>query len=154
MQNLILTKNKILDNVHFFKENSEKDYCDTVQRIIQSRPFGKYSFYIFQFVKRVNDETGLKKMYHQARLTKPEPLPGTTLLRCNPNNPEEVTIIWTLPNQENFGLYKSGKLFQDEFVYECVQKYLRNPNELMKNDSEDLSDEKIREIYLELKKSN
>lgn len=154
MQNLILTKNKIHENILFFKGNSEQGYCDMVQKIIASKPFGKYPFYIFQFVKRVDDVTGEKKMYHYPRLTKPEPLPGTTLLKCNPENPEEVTIIWTLPNQENFGLYKSGKLFQDEFVYDCIQKYLKNPQELMKNDPDDLSDEKIMEIYREIKKIN
>lgn len=140
-----------MDNVEFFKQNSEKGYCETVQNIIQSKPFGKHKFYIFQFVKRVNDEMGVKVMHHQPRLTKPEPVPGSTLLRCDPHNPEEVTIIWTLPNQENFGLYKHGKMFSDPFVHECVKKYLENPKELMKREEGDLDDEEIRKVYLDIK---
>jgi hypothetical protein len=140
-----------MDNVQFFKENSERGYCESVQKIIESKPFGNHKFYIFQFVKRVNDEMGIKMMYHQPRLTKPEPLPGTTLLHCDPNDPGAVKILWTLPNQENFGLYKHGKMFSDPFVYECVQQYLKNPAEMMKAEPGDLSDEKIREIYRDIK---
>lgn len=153
MQNLILTKSHIHDNVQFFKQNSEKGYCDMIQKIISSKPFGKHKFYIFQFVKRVDDATGVKVMHHQPRLTKPEPLPGTTLLRCNPEDPDNVTIVWTLPNQENFGLYKQGKMFSDPFVHECVKKFLENPKELMKREEGDLDDEQIREIYREIKSS-
>ena len=151
MQNFILSKNQVMDNVQFFKQNSEKGYSEMVQKIIESKPFGNHKFYIFQFVKRVDDNMGIKVMHHQPRLTKPEPLPGTSLLRCDPNDPGQVTIIWTLPNQENFGMYKHGKMFSDPFVHECVKKYLENPKELMKTEEGDLSDEKIREIYREIK---
>lgn len=154
MQNFLLSKNHVMDNVHFFKENSEKGYCDMVQKIIESKPFGNHKFYIFQFVKRVDDNMGIKVMHHQPRLTKPEPLPGTSLLRCDPNDPGKVTIIWTLPNQENFGMYKVGKMFSDPFVYDCVQKYLKNPKELMQREEGDLDDDKIREIYKEIKQNS
>jgi hypothetical protein len=86
-------------------------------------------------------------MYHQARLTKPEPFPGSTLLWCDPNNAGNITIVWTLPNQENFGLYKQGKMFSNQFVAECIKKYLENPRELMQPEDGQLPDEKIREIY-------
>lgn len=154
MSNFYLTKNQIQENTQFWKENSEKEYCETIQKIIESKPFGNYKFYIYQFVKRVDDVTGVKKMYHQPRLTKPDPIPGTTLLRADPQNPEEVTIIWTLPNEENFNLYKYGKLFADPFVFECVEKFLKNPRELMKKEEGDLSDQRIREIYKDIHLKN
>src|SRR5262249_53536838 len=139
MQKILLSKNHVQDNIQFFKENSERGYCDMVQKIIQSRPFGNHKFYIFQFVKRVCDDRGIKMMHHQPRLTKPEPLPGTTLLHCDPNDPSQIKILWTLPNQENFGLYNHGKMFSDPFVYECVKKYKENPKEMMKPEPGDLS---------------
>ncbi len=151
MQNFLLSKSQVMDNVQYFKENSEKGYCDMVQKIIESRPFGNHKFYIFQFVKRVNDDTGVKVMHHQPRLTKPEPVPGTTLLRCDPNDPGHVTIIWTLPNQENFNMYRLGKMFSDPFVHECVEKYLKNPKEMMKPEEGDLSEDKMREVYRGIK---
>lgn len=153
MQNFYLTGSQVHDNTLFWKENSEANYCKTVKDLIASDPFDGHKFYIFQFVKRVDDISGVKKMFHQARLTKPEPLPGTTLLRADPKDPDTVTIIWTLPNEENFGLYKEGKMFADLFVYECIQKFLKNPRDLMKKEEDDLSDQEIRDIYSSIKKS-
>lgn len=148
MQNFYLSKNDALDSVQNWKENSEQDWVNCVQDLIQSKPFGDHKFYIFMFVKRVNDVTGEKKMFHQPRLTKPEPVPGTTLLRVNPMYPEEATIMWTLPNQETFKLYEHGKMFADEFVHECVQKFLTNRAEMMKPEKDDLPDNKIRDLWI------
>lgn len=152
MQNFYLTSNDIWQNTELWKENSEEDYVRCIQKIIKSKPFGNRKFYIFSFVKRVNDESGLKKMYHQPRLTKPEPVPGTSLMRVNPLDPETATIMWTLPNQENFGLYKHGKMFNDPFVHECVCKFLNNPREFMVKEKDDLTDDQIREAYQEIRK--
>lgn len=148
----LVSKGQILDNVEFMKQNSEEDYVNCIQSLIASKPFGDLKFYIFSFVKRVDDVSGIKKMYHQPRLTRPDPLPGTTLMKVDPKNPLEAKIIWTLPNQENFGLYNYGKMFSDPFVYECVQKYKNNPKDLIEKDPDDLSDEQIREIYNQLAK--
>lgn len=149
----MISKAHALDNVAFFKENSEKGYSEMVQKIIDSKPFGNVKFYIFQFVKRVDDASGVKVMHHQPRLTKPEPLPGTTLLRCDPENPGQVTILWTLPNRENFNMYKQGRMFSDPFVYECVKKFLENPQSLIEDEPDDLPEEKIRDIYRGIKES-
>lgn len=143
-----LTKNDAFDSIQNFKENSESDWVRCVQSLVDSRPFGNHKFYIFMFVKRVDDMAGIKKMYHQPRLTKPEPVPGSTLLRVDPNYPEEATIIWTLPNQENFAMYKKGKMFADPFVQECVDKYLNSPKELMKKEEGDLPEEKMKELWI------
>lgn len=143
-----LTKENALDSVENFKQNSEADWVKCVQTLVESKPFGNHKFYIFMFVKRVCDSSGVKKMFHQPRLTKPAPVPGTTLLRVDPNNPEEATIIWTLPNQENFNLYKQGKFFDDPFVHECVEKFLKNPKELMKPEEGDLPEKKMKELWI------
>lgn len=143
----LVSKGQILDNVEFMKQNSEEDYVNCIQSLIASRPFGDYKFYIYSFVKRVDDVSGIKKMYHQPRLTKPDPIPGTTLMRVDPKNPLEARIIWTLPNQENFGLYKYGKMFSDPFVYECIEKYENSPRDLLCKEPDDLTDEQIREVY-------
>lgn len=146
--NFILTKSDALDSIENFKQNSESDWVKCVQSLVDSRPFGDHKFYIFMFVKRVDDNSGIKKMFHQPRLTKPEPMPGTTLLRVDPKYPDEATIIWTLPNQENFTLYKAGKFFEDPFVNECVDKFLKNPRELMKPEEGDLPEPKMKELWI------
>ena len=86
-------------------------------------------------------------MYHQPRLTRPEPLPGTTLIKVDPNEPELATIIWTLPQEENFSLYAYGKCFGDPFVYDCVKTYIQDPKKFLQPDDDDLSDEGVRDIY-------
>ena len=139
----------LFDTVQFVKENSEKAYVDCIQSLIASKPFGNRKFYIFSFMKRIDDASGVKKMYHQPRLTRPEPSPGSTLMKVNPNNPEEATIIWTLPNEDAFGLYKQGKVFGNEFVHDCVQKYLNDPKSMCRPDQDDPSESMIREIYKE-----
>lgn len=147
MQNFIMTKNKVMENVQFFKENSEDDYVKCIQNMITSQPFGNNKFYIFSFIKRVDDVAGIKKMYHQARLTKPEPLPGSTLIRVDPRDPGTCHILWTLPNQENFGLFKYNKLFADKFVDECIQRFKTNPMSMCDAEPDDLTEDQIRDIY-------
>jgi len=136
-----------LDNIQWVRENSEKEYAECIQNLILKAPFGKRKFYIFSFIKRVDDLSGIKKMYHQPRLTKPDPVPGTTLLRVDPSDPEIATIIWTLPQEENFGMYKEGKIFGDRFVYDCVQTFLNDPKAFLQPEEGDASEEEIRDIY-------
>jgi len=152
MQNFILTADKIKENIHFFKTNSDKGYADMVQQIVKSDPFGGNKFYIYQFVKRVDDATGVKKMYHQARLTKPDPVPGTSLLRCDPKDPYHAEIIWTLPDFESIELFKYGKFFADEFVHNCIEQFLRDPDSMCRPEKDDLSEEQIKEIYSGMRK--
>ena len=147
MQNFYLSKSDVGDTTQNWKENSERDWVANLQSLISKRPFGDYKFYVFMFVKRVNDVSGIKKMYMQPRLTKPEPLPGTTLLRVDPRDPGTAKMIWTLPNENNFAMYAKGKMFEDEFVHGCILKYLNNPRALMQREEGDLSDPEILEIY-------
>lgn len=147
MQKFSISRNQLMENTQFWKENSEADYVRCIQNIIRSKPFGENKFYIFSFVKRVDDITGVKKMYHHPRLTKPEPVPGSTLMRVDPNNPEQAKIIWTLPNQENFALYKHGKMFADEFVYQCIETFCTCPESFLCHEEGDLTDDQIREVY-------
>ncbi len=153
MSNFYLSQDQVMENTEFWKQNSEADYVKCIQNLIESKPFGNRRFYIFSFVKRMEDMSGVKKMYHQPRLTRPEPLPGTTLIKVDPRDPGECTIVWTLPNRENFGLYKVGKMFSDPFVSECIDKFLNNPRELLYPDSDDLNDDQIREAYKEIKQN-
>lgn len=147
MQNFYLTKGEALDSTYHWKENSEADWVNNLHDLIGKKPFGDHKFYVFMFVKRVDDLSGIKKMYMQPRLTKPEPVPGTTLLQVDPRNPGEAKMIWTLPNENTFAMYNEGKMFADPFVHECIQKYLHNPRSLMQKEEGELSENEIREIY-------
>jgi len=75
-------------------------------------------------------------------------------MQVDPNEPEEALIIWTLPNEQTCGLYQKGKMFEDPFVHDCIEKYMTNPRALMKKEEGELSEEKIREIYASKAKGN
>ena len=75
MSNFYVCGTNVWDNVEFWKQNSEENYVECIQDLIQRRPFGDRKFYIFSFVKRVDDSSGIKKMHHQPRLTRPEDAP-------------------------------------------------------------------------------
>lgn len=151
MQSFYLKKDQIWENTEFWKQNSEEDYVKCIQSLIASKPFGDHKFYIFSFIKRIDDVSGTKKMFHQPRLTRPDPVPGTSLLKVDPKSPGDAIIVWTLPNRENFGLYQHDKMFADEFVHSCIQRFLNNPDDMCKPDPDDLSDNQIRDIYKGIK---
>jgi hypothetical protein len=152
MSNFSLNKNNIIENTDFWRENTEKGYVECIQNLIQSKPFGDLKFYIFSFVKRVDDNTGVKKMYHQARLTKPHPVPGCTLLRADPRDPSVVDLMWTIPNEETFGLYSFGKMFADEQISEWVKTFIKDPESMCRPEPDDLNENQIREVYIGIAK--
>lgn len=141
MQNFNVT----LSQVHDFKQNVLKhageSYMQIVRDWIAFKPFENHGFYIFSFIKKEHNER-----IHQPRLTKTAPVPGATLIWVDPKKPEEMEICWTLPPLEEFHLAGYGKAFGDEFVYECVQTYLKNPDKLMENEKP-ITKEKFVELY-------
>ncbi len=146
--NIYLSVDDAMRSIENVKQNSEADWVNCVQSLVKSKPFGDHKFYIFMFVKRVDDVSGIKKMYHMPRLTKPDPVPGSTLLHVDPRDPTEATIIWTLPTEANLNLYKQGKFFADPTVHEYIEKYLHNPRELMKPEPGDLPDDEIKKCWV------
>lgn len=152
MSNFSLSRNKIFENTEYWKQNTESNYVKCIQDMIASRPFGDNKFYIYSFVKRVDDGSGVKKMYHQPRLTKPFPTPGATLLRADPKDASVIDLMWTIPNEETFGLYSCGKMFADEQISAWVKTFIKDPDSMCRPEKDDLSDDQIREVYKGLKK--
>jgi len=147
MQNFNLTIRKIQEFTEYLGETNGINFMKIVRDIIRLDPFSGHKFYIFSFIKLKD-----RQRYHQPRLTKPEPVPGSTLLRVDPKNPEEMKMCWTLPGQEAFGLYKHKKLFADQFVFECINTYLNEPKKLMKKEPDDVSEEDAKKLYEEFRK--
>jgi hypothetical protein len=147
MQNADWTVRKIKEFTEYLGESNGQKFMEVVRDLIRLDPFDGHKFYIFSFIK-LRD----RQRFHQPRLTKPDPVPGSTLLRVDPKRPEDMTMMWTLPGQEAFNLYKDKKLFADQFVYECIQTYLNNPRKLQKKEPDDLSDEDAARLYGEFRK--
>ena len=141
MQNFKLSISKVNDFKQDVLEHAGESYMQIVRDLITLRPFEDHGFYIFSIIKKENNER-----FHHPRLTKPEPVPGGTLIWVDPKKPEEMEICWTLPPLENFPTASKGKAFGDQFVWECVQTYLKNPRKLMENEKV-ISKEKFIELY-------
>lgn len=156
MQNFLLTLDKIKENTDFWLNNSQDSYVDVLNKTIKwgCENFEGKCFYIFQFIKRVDDGSGIKKMYHQPRLTRPEPVGGTTLIRVDPKNPEQMKIVWTLPNRENFEMYRYQRAFADPFVYDCIQTYKYRREEMLRAEIGDADEREAREIYARIKEKS
>lgn len=142
MQNFDLTINKVKEFSEYLGETNGESYMKVIRDLIKFDPFSGHKFYIFSLIKLKD-----RQRFFQPRLTKPEPVPGGTLIRVDPKRPEEMELCWTLPSQEAFGLYKESKVFGDQFVYECIQTYLNYPKKLMRKDKDDVSEEEGRILY-------
>lgn len=121
---------------------TKDEIVNTYEDLASQKPFGDHKFYVYTILKE--DERG-KRLYHQPRLTRGQYVPGTTCVKINPVN-NEVELIWTLPNLEGINLYKKGKLFANEIVFDCIRDYLSG-KPMPRKDETDLTDEEIIEIY-------
>lgn len=146
MQNNSLNLKNLCEFKEIVTETSGDEYMKIIRDLIEFDPFSGHPFYIFSFIKLQNRER-----FHQPRLTKPEPVPGGTLIRVDPLKPEEMKICWTLPGEDVFKLYKYKKALSDQFVYECIKTYKTNPEHLCQPEVGDVSDEKAAELYTTLR---
>lgn len=154
MQILPLTKKIFCDTKDILKSEIDRKFEYAILNLIEKKPFGKHKFYDFIFPKRATAESTVQILYHQPRLTKPDPLPGTTLLKLDPDNPEKVIIIWILPHIESINLFKKGKIFENKIVHDSIRDYLYDRKKLIRREADDLTDENILEIYKEISNKN
>jgi hypothetical protein len=147
MESFALTASKIKEFTEYLGDTNGQSFMEVVRDLLKFNPFDGNKFYIFSFIK-------LKDMqrFHQPRLTKPEPVPGSTLVHVDPKNPEYMKMCWTLPPEESFDLFKDKKLFADQFVWECINTYKKYPRQLMRAEPGDLTEDQMRDLYKDLKK--
>lgn len=102
----------------------EKSWPKTMEKILSDFKHGGKNFYIYTFFKWNHHVMPLQyNIYHQPRFSRPDAFPGTVLREVSPGGGWSK-IIWALPHQEGFDLYKNGKLFADQTVNESIKKYL------------------------------
>lgn len=147
MQVFTLNNGKFLDSKENLRSQILDGFMKKVIEIVESKPFGDHKFYDFIFPKRADENSFVQILFHQPRLTKPNPLPGTTLLRLNPKEPDQIGIIWILPHKEAFNNYSEGKIYSDPIVYQSIQNYLHHREYLMRREPDEPSEEECRNIY-------
>lgn len=131
---------------HFKRQNF--NIADCCQDLIDQRPFGDYPFYIFAHA-RTDDDGVTKRLIWQPRLTKPKAQSNSMLFKGYPGS-DNVKVIWIIPAEELWGQYEHGLLLQNQTVVESIAKFKNNPKTLEAREPDDLSDEKIDQIYREM----
>lgn len=110
----------------------------------------QYSSYVYIFAHpRTADDGVTKRMLYQPRLTKPLAQTNSYLFRSTCKT-DLLEICWLLPPKEMWGQYKEGNVTESEIVLWSIDQFRNNRHKLEEKHPEDLSEERIRAIYLQI----
>lgn len=115
---------EILTRLESMYEQLEASWPQTMEKILKEFKHEGKDFYIYTFFKwNHHVDPPVYNVNHQPRFSYPDAFPGTILRKVSPTG-GWAKIIWALPHQEGFQLYKQGKMFGDPVVDESIRKYL------------------------------
>lgn len=132
--------------LHFTKQGMTIGEC--CQDLINKRPFGKHSFYIFAHA-RTEDDGVSKRLIWQPRLTKPKAQTNSMLFKAYPGT-DKVKIIWMIPAREMWGQFDKGYLTESKIVSDSIHSFENERARLEAAEEDDLSDAQIDAIYKEI----
>ncbi len=118
-------------------------------KIIAQRPFGNHPFYIFAHARTADDGV-TKRLIWQPRLTKPKSQTNSMLFKVHPLVPEEVKVIWMIPDRAMWSQFKKGLVTESTVVERSIQAFEENRDVLDAPERDDLTDSEVDGIYREL----
>lgn len=150
--------------INIFEAHDRKEYLIKDQAIVISQgvddclkknplslALQSYSPYIYIFAHPRTAEDGVnKRMLYQPRLTKPEPQTNSYLFRALSGS-DLLEICWLLPPKELWVQYKKGNVTESETIEWSINQFMYNRKKLEEKHPEDISEERIRSIYLQMK---
>jgi hypothetical protein len=131
-----------------FTRKNDFDISACCQDLINKRPFGRHNFYIFAHARTDDDGSG-KRLIWQPRLTKPKAQTNSMLFKAYTGT-DVIKIIWMIPSRELWSQYEEGKVTENKTVCDSIRNFQFHRDELERNEDDDLSDEKIEEIYKDI----
>lgn len=96
---------------------------------------------------RTADDGVTKRMLWQPRLGKPKAQTNSYLFRAT-SNTDILEICWMIPPREMWVNYQKGKVTENETVNWSIAMFQYNREELERACEDDLSDERIKMIYM------
>lgn len=139
---------------HLMKDqaiNISKGVEDCLKKNPLSLSLQEYSPYVYIFAHpRTLEDGATKVMYYQPRLTKPEAQTNSYLFRAV-SGTDIVEVCWLLPAKELWGQHKKGNVTESEIVEWSIAQFKTNKKALEAPDHEDLSDDRVRAIYTQIK---
>lgn len=131
---------------HFTKQSFDISEC--CQDMINKRPFGNHTFYIFAHARTDEDGTS-KRLIWQPRLTKPLSQTNSMLFKAYPGT-DTIKIIWMIPAREMWDQYKEGNVTESKIILESIDNFINHREKLDAKENDDLTDGQIDAIYREL----
>lgn len=120
------------------RELAENKWREAMEQILESDPYCGHGYYIHTFTKNY-------KFYHHVRLTHPGVFAGSTLQYVDVKDGMKVTLVYTLPEEEQFDYFKQGGQYESMEVWKFIEGY---KNGTLKDDpSKDPTKEELRDIY-------
>jgi hypothetical protein len=158
--NRLETHDRLLD----FKKKNVDSISQQIHKMVMERPFEDEPFYIFAHKKTVDmhdqllyiqagypvDKIPTHRLVWQPRLQKPKAETNTMLFKVDPAYPDQVKVIWILPDPSQWEAYKKGQMCQDPTVIESIHDYENDKAALEAPEPDDLTDERARVIYQRL----
>ena len=145
--NILETHDRLL---HFKQDQAQNIFQgaeDCLKRNSLSLALQERSPYVYIFAHpRTHDDGVTKVMYWQPRLTKPEAQTNSYLFRAISHS-DIMQICWLIPPTELWPQYEKGKVTQHETVIWSIDQFRTNKKNLEQKDPEDLSEERIKNIY-------
>lgn len=139
---------------HLMKDqalNISQGVDDCMKKNSLSLALQQYSPYVYIFAHpRTLEDGATKRMFYQPRLTKPEAQTNSFLFRAKSMS-DIVEICWLIPALEIWGQHKRGNVTESEIVEWSINQYKTNKESLEARHPDDLPDEKINEIYKQIK---
>jgi len=163
---------------HFTNQGFDIGEC--CQNIIDQRPFGEASFYIFAHFRTIglderiqmfNEDLQMslldpnyKRKYQrledvpekrgiwQPRLTKPKAQTNSILIKAYPGT-DKIKPIWIIPPRELWSQFSKGLIMQNKTVSESIDNFQNHREKLEAKEPDDLDDVRIEQIYENLKRA-
>lgn len=145
-------------DVHERYNNLKQTYASSieqmVQKIVSEEPFGKQAFYIFAH-RRTNVTEGKQRLIWQPRLLKPSAQDNSMLFRVNPREPDNVEVIWIIPDESHWNNYsQKGKkalvgTIDNPLISDSIHDFKHNRKKLEAPHPDDPSGERAAAIYKE-----
>jgi hypothetical protein len=126
--------------------------AECCQNILDQKPFGNHSFYIFCHARTADDGSN-KRLIWQPRLTKPKSQTNSMLFKAYPGT-DNLKIIWMIPAKELWEQYEKGNIIENDIVKQSIYDFIHHREELDAKEKDDLDDKEIRKIYREMLNKN
>lgn len=108
------------------------------------------SSYIYIFAHpRTADNGYSKRMIWQPRLSRPKAQTNSYLFRAK-SHTDILEVCWLLPPREMWSQYRKGNVTESDLVVWSIHQFQYKRAELEKSFEDDLSDAKVKQIYIEV----